>query len=52
MAKQNLAFRIKIEIVETDAEPSPERCPQEHEGGTFSLSRSKLKPSVSGYNKK
>ena len=36
MAK-NLAFRIKVELVETDAEPSTERCPEEDAVGYFSL---------------
>lgn len=36
MAKQ-IAFRIKVEIVETDATPSADRCPQEEADGSFSL---------------
>jgi hypothetical protein len=32
---KNLAFRIKVEIVETGAAPSLDRCPQEHEDGSF-----------------
>ena len=36
MAK-NIAFRIKVEIVETEVEPSSGRCPQEQADGTFSL---------------
>lgn len=34
---KNLAFRIKVEIVETEAEPWPDRCPQEQEDGSFSV---------------
>ena len=36
MAK-NMAFRIKIELVETEVEPSSDRCPQEEAEGAFSL---------------
>ena len=36
MAK-NMAFRIKIELVKTEVEPSSDRCPQEEAEGTFSL---------------
>lgn len=36
MAK-NIAFRIKIEIVETEVEPTSDRCPQEEVDGSFSL---------------
>ncbi len=36
MAK-NIAFRIKVEIVETEVEPSSDRCPQEHADGAFSV---------------
>lgn len=36
MAK-NIAFRIKVEIVETEAEPSSGRNPQEEADGAFSL---------------
>ena len=36
MAK-NIAFRIKIEIVETEVEPRLYRCPQEEVDGSFSL---------------
>ena len=36
MANQ-IAFRIKVEIVETDAAPSADRCPQEQADGSFSL---------------
>ena len=36
MAK-NIAFRIKIEIVETEVEPRLDRCPQEEVDGSFSL---------------
>ena len=36
MAK-NIAFRIKVEIVETEVEPSSARCPHEQADGTFSL---------------
>ena len=36
MAK-NIAFRIKVEIVETEMEPSPDRCPHEHADGAFSM---------------
>jgi len=36
MAK-NLAFRIKVELVETAAEPSTQRCPEEDAVGYFSL---------------
>ena len=36
MAK-NIAFSIKVEIVETEAEPSSDRCPHEQVDGTFSL---------------
>ena len=36
MAK-NIAFRIKIELVETEVEPSSDRCPQEEADGAFSL---------------
>ena len=36
MAK-NMALRIKVEFVETEEEPSLDRCPQEQEDGAFSL---------------
>lgn len=36
MAK-NIAFRIKVEIVETEREPSSDRCAQEQADGAFSL---------------
>ncbi len=36
MAK-NIAFRIKIEIVETEEEPTSDRCAQEEVDGSFSL---------------
>ncbi|MCP4899228.1 MAG: hypothetical protein GY906_19870 [bacterium] len=36
MAK-NIALRVKVEFVETEAEPSSDRCPQEQVGGSFSL---------------
>lgn len=36
MAK-NIAFRIKIEIVETELEPSLDRSPQEDADGSFRL---------------
>jgi hypothetical protein len=36
MAK-NIALRIKVEFVETEAEPSSDRCPQEQVDGSFSL---------------
>jgi hypothetical protein len=36
MAK-NIALRIKIEFVETEADPSSDRCPQEQGDGSFSL---------------
>jgi len=36
MAK-NLAVRIKVEIVETEAEPSSDRRPHEQVDGAFSL---------------
>ena len=36
MAK-NMAFRIKVEIVETEAEPSSDRRPHEQVDGAFSL---------------
>ena len=36
MAK-NVQFRIKVEIVETEAEPSAERQPERLEDGQFSL---------------
>ena len=36
MAKQ-IAFRIKVDIVETDAAASADRCPQEEADGAFSL---------------
>jgi hypothetical protein len=36
MAK-NLAVRIKVEIVETEAEPSSDRRPHEQGDGAFSL---------------
>ena len=36
MAK-NVAFRIKVEIVETEVEPSSDRCPHEHADGAFSM---------------
>ena len=36
MAK-NIAFRIKIEIVETEVEPTSDRCAQEEVDGSFSL---------------
>jgi hypothetical protein len=34
---KKLAFRIKVEMVESEAEPSPDRCPQAQEDGSFSL---------------
>jgi hypothetical protein len=36
MAK-HIAFRIKVEIVETEAEPASDRRPHEQADGTFSL---------------
>jgi len=36
MAK-NMAFRIKVEIVETEAEPATDRRPPEQAEGAFSL---------------
>ncbi|MGB8852158.1 MAG: hypothetical protein WCC69_01160 [Pirellulales bacterium] len=36
MAK-NIAFRIKVEIVETEVEPSSDRQPQEQADGAFRL---------------
>lgn len=36
MAK-NIAFRIKVEIVETELDPSSDRCPQEEADGSFRL---------------
>ena len=36
MAK-NIAFRIKVEIVETELEPSSDRSPQEEADGSFRL---------------
>ena len=36
MAK-NIAFRIKVEIIETEAEPSSNRRPHEQADGAFSL---------------
>jgi hypothetical protein len=36
MAK-NIAFRIKVEIVETELEPSSDRHPQEEADGSFRL---------------
>jgi hypothetical protein len=36
MAK-NIVLRIKVEFVETEAEPSSDRCPQEQADGAFSL---------------
>ncbi len=36
MAK-NIAFRIKVEIVETELEPSSDRHPQEETDGSFRL---------------
>ena len=36
MAK-NIAFRIKVEIVETEVEPSSDRRPHEQVDGAFSL---------------
>ena len=36
MAK-NIAFRIKVEIVETEVEPSSDRRPHEQADGAFSL---------------
>jgi hypothetical protein len=36
MAK-NMAFRIKIEIVETEMEATSDRCPQEEANGAFSV---------------
>jgi hypothetical protein len=35
MAK-NLRLRVKVEFVETEAEPSPDRDPQEQVDGSFS----------------
>lgn len=37
MAKKNIAVRIKVEIVETEMEPSLDRCPREEADGAFSL---------------
>jgi hypothetical protein len=34
---QNMAFRIKIEIVETEMEATSDRCPQEEADGVFSV---------------
>jgi hypothetical protein len=34
---KKLAFWIEVEIVETGAVPSLDRCPQEQEDGSFSL---------------
>jgi hypothetical protein len=34
---RNIALRVKVEFVETEAEPSPDRCPQEQADGAFSL---------------
>jgi hypothetical protein len=34
---KNIALRIKVEFVETEAEPSSERCPQEQVDSSFSL---------------
>jgi hypothetical protein len=34
---KKLVFRIKVEMVEPEAEPSPDRCPQAQEDGSFSL---------------
>ena len=36
MAK-NIAFRIKLEIVETESEPTLDRCAQAEGDGSFSL---------------
>jgi hypothetical protein len=36
MAK-NIALRIKVEFVETEAEPPSDRCPQEQVDDSFSL---------------
>ena len=36
MAK-NMVFRIKVELVETEREPSSDRCPHEQGEGAFSL---------------
>ena len=36
MAK-NIAFRIKVEIIETEVEPSSDRCPHEQVDGAFNL---------------
>jgi hypothetical protein len=35
--RKSCAFRIKIEIVETEVEPSSDRCPHEQVDGAFSL---------------
>ena len=34
---RSMALRIKVEFVETEAEPSSDRCPQEEADGEFSL---------------
>ncbi len=34
---KNLKLRIKVEFVETEAEPSPDRHPEEQADGSFSL---------------
>jgi hypothetical protein len=34
---RNIALRIKVEFVETEAEPSSDRCPQEQADGAFSF---------------
>ncbi len=34
---RNMALRIKIEFVETEEQPSLDRCPQEQADGAFSL---------------
>ena len=33
----SIAFRIKVEIVETEMEPSSDRCPDEQVDGAFSV---------------
>jgi len=34
---KNIKLRIKVEFVETEEEPSPDRYPQEQADGSFSL---------------
>jgi hypothetical protein len=34
---KNIAFRIKVKLIETEVEPSAELCPEEQPDGAFQL---------------